>query len=336
MFTSGYITRGLKGIVTNPLEKRIFLYRSGKNMPEKTGCWSADDYSIFNGKTIQAGSNLRIVGSIMTISSPGNGSPTCVLLGTGIAVPVLQKRYLVVEAIISDRTAAENYKIILSKTKEITDDSSTVFYAFSFQETTLKYYIDLNELSGFTKAYIAIAGGATANWTKGSVNLQIKNIYLTDNRFDSIVPLYNRGNDYSNYSEGMDADYLIGWEGYPASASMVPGTLETGYMMLESTADKASGVLMTRSFDIGKCSNIKIKYEITELPETGTKELVTHILAESGSNLHDITETLTNTGTFTKNITYNAAKNGLRLKNKIGITASAGVKAKIIAVWFEQ
>lgn len=335
MFTNGNISKGLKGINPNPVKERQYLYRYGKNLPEASGGWSASGYELYNGKTIQEGGNLRVANSLMTITSPGNNSNKCVLLGTGIAVATLSKRYLVVEAVTSDNTAASNFQIILSKSKELNDDSSTVFYSFAFQETSLKYYIDLSELSGFTRAYIAIAGGATANWSAASVNLQVKSVYLTDYRNDSIIPLYNRGKDYSTRSEGDDADKLIGWEGYTAGTTYVAGTLESNDMLLESTADKGSAVTMTRAADISKMSALKILYDVIELPASNSTTLTAIIKDEDGGNLYDSETTITSLGRGTKSMSYSLLKSYLRNKNKVAIIAGAGAKIKVYAVWEE-
>ena len=336
MFTNGYTTKGLKGLVNNPLEERKYLFRLGKNMPDASGGWSAAGYELYNGKTVQEGSNMRTANSRMNINSPGNGSNVCVLLGTGIAVPTLIKRYLVIEAVISDFTASNNYQIALSKTKELNDDSSTAFYSFAFQETTLKYYIDLSELSGFTRAYIAIMGGAMAAWTSGSVGLQINYIYLTDHREDSIVPLYNRGKDYSNRIEGEDADKLIGWEGYTGSETYEAATLETNDILFEGTADKGSGVVTTRAVDISKMGSLKVLFETLELPAGGTSTLTVIVKDQNGTNLYNAETNITSIGKATKSMLYFTLKQYILEKNKIAITFGAGTKAKVYAVWIEQ
>ena len=335
MFTNGYTTKGIKGLSNNPIEKREYLYRLGNNLPDASGGWSASGYELYNGKTIEEGRNLRIANSQMLIGSPGNGSNKCILLGTGISIPTLIKRYLVIEARISNAAAADNYKIALSKTKELNDDSSTVFYSFPFQETKLKCYIDLSELSGFTRAYIAITGGAMATWTDGTVSLQIDNIYLTNHREDTIIPLYNRGQDYSNWIEKEDTNKLIGWEGYTAGTTYVAGTLESNDMLLESAVDKGSGVVMTRAADISKMSALKILYDVIELPASNSTTLTAIIKDEDGTNLYNAETTITSLGRGTKSMSYSLLKSYLRNKNKVAIIAGAGAKIKVYAVWEE-
>lgn len=338
MFTGGTITNGLKAQKSFPVAERLYLFNQGDNKINTTGCWENEGYSLFNGKTINRGYNPHVLGYNLKITSPGNGQSACVLMGTQISIPANLKRYLVVEAKVSSQAAAADFSIILSKTKEISDDSSTAFYSFSFKELFLKYYIDLSELSGFTRAYVSIAGGALANWTSGA-ELEIRRIYLTEERQQHIVPIYNRGQDFNSYVEGGDADFLIGWEGHGDSYDEA-ATLEAGDILLQATETKGSYARTIRSIDLNKIGKLNVLVDITEYPTTGSETpfLYLSILDENGTEIGFKRSAITATGTKQLMQAYMELKNNnlLRSKNRIGIRVTKGVTAKLYGVWIEQ
>ena len=337
MFTGGPITKGLKAQREFPVAERLYLFNQGDNKINATGCWENSGYSLFNGKTINRGYNVRNLGWNMKITSPGNGQSACVLLGTQISIPANLKRYLVVEAKVSSQAAASDFSIIISKSKELTDDSATAYYSLPLKELFLKYYIDFSELSGFTRAYISIAGGALANWTSGA-ELEIRRIYLTEEKQQHIVPLYNRGQDFNSYVEGGDADFLIGWEGYTAGTTYEAATLESGDILLEGSASKGSYARTIRSIDLNQIGKICAAIDVIEYPSAGTSYLYFCVIDESGTEIGTIRTSIARTGVDQLQAGYMQIKNNnlLRSKNRIGIKTSSGVKAKIYGVWIVQ
>lgn len=337
MFTGGPITKGLKAQRVFSIAERLYLFNQGDNKINTTGCWDNTGYSLFNGKTVNRGYNVHNVGYNMKITSPGNGQSACVLMGTQISVPANARRYLVIEAKVTDQSAASDFSIILSKSKEITDDSSTAFYSFSFKETFLKYYIDLSELSNFTRAFVSVAGGVLANWSSGA-ELEIRRIYLTEDREQHIVPIYNRGQDFNTYSEGGDADFLVGWEGYTAGTTYEAATLETSDISLQGSSSKGSAARTIRSLDLNKIGKLCAEYEVIEMPSSGSPKAYIALLDESGTEIGYIQTSITATGLTQASASYMQYRNNnmLRNKNRVAFKVSAGVTAKLYAVWIEQ
>ena len=338
MFTGGTITNGLNAQKSFPVAERLYLFNQGDNKINATGCWENDGYSLFNGKTINRGNNPHVLGYNLKITSPGNGQSACVLMGTQISIPANLKRYLVVEAKVSSQAAAADFSIILSKSKEITDDSATAYYSFSFKELFLKYYIDLSELSGFTRAYVSIAGGALANWTSGA-ELEIRRLYLTEERQQHIVPLYNRGPDFNSYVEGGDADFLVGWEGHSDSYDEA-ATLETGDILLQASASKGSYARTIRGVDLNKIGKLNVLVDVIEYPTSGNGSpfLYLCLLDETGTEIGFKRSVISATGTKQLMSAYMEMRNNnqLRSKNRIGVRVTQGVTAKLYGVWIEQ
>ena len=340
MHTNGYITKGFSTKTQYEIEERIYLFKNGNNMPNITGYWGKQNYELYNGKTIIEGNISLGPGGVLAINSPGNGSSTCVLLGTSVPVSLTSKRYLVIEAKVSDINAAQDFNIIVSRSKELSDDSSTVFYSFAFKTIDLKFYIDLSELTNLTRAYIAIAGGATQNWRTGSTSLSIKGIYLTDVRYSSnLLPIYNRGQDFNSPIERGDADYLIGWEGVSGQANFVPGTLEDGYISLIATSTKDSAVQTIRSIDINALRTFNVLFEVTELVESdygnGHTLGIELLINEQGDVGNYVAQSFNSIGKYKFSITRTFIANWIKNKNKIRVRAGS-LKVKIYAIWIEM
>ena len=339
MWIGGPITKGLRAQDKLVSDERIFLFSHGNNEVNLTQCWDQKGYSLYNGKTIVRGYNPHTLGSNMEIESTGVGTSQSVLLGTQISVPTNLKRFLVVEAKVSDDTAAADFAIVLSKTKALTNNVDTVFYTFSFKELFLKFYIDLSELSGFTRAYISIVGGAKLNWASGA-SLEVSKVYLTNYRHESIIPLYNRGNDFGTYVEGQDADALVGWEGYNAGGSYEAASLEDGYIDFAATASKQSWARILNARSFNEINRLCLDYEPYEVP-AGSPHIYINMQNAAGEPAI-ITSTLLN-GAITQGtrtvgfFNYLELRNSdiLLAKNRLAVGTSAGLKIKLYGVWVD-
>lgn len=338
MHTNGYTTKGFSTKTQYEIEERIYLFKNGNNMPNITGYWGKQNYELYNGKTIMEGDLSPGPGGVLAINSLGNGSSTCVLLGTSVPVSLTSKRYLVVEAKVSDINAAQDFNVIVSRSKELSDDSSTIFYSFAFKTLDLKFYIDLSEITSLTKAYIAIAGGAMQNWRTGGTSLSVKSIYLTDIRYNSsILPFYNRGQDYNSPIERGDADYLIGWESAP-SQYYEPMTLESDYVSLIPSFAKPAGVQTIRSLDINALTSLNILFEITEIveEENNNHHIAIQLLNEQGEAIGVSTSySYQSTGVQKVSLTRTYIANNIQSKNKVRVYAR-GLKVKIYAIWMQM
>lgn len=332
MYTNGPITKGFNGLEIPGIAERIYLFEEGNNKADLTGCWDSSGYSLFNSKTIVNGHNTRTNANRLAIVSPGLGQPQCVLMGTQAPIPTKIKRYLAIEAQISDQYAASDFKVIISKQKALAEDTTTRYFHLGYQEEYLKFYIDLSELADFTQAYIAIAGGALGEYWNHAATLNITRIYLTNKRDDNIRLLYNRGNDYSSYSAGQNAGTLVGWEAVTGDIYVAP-TFESEDIDLAATDTKVCAIKTTRNVNLDQISGIYAYIDVYEKPE-GTQYIDLKLSDEGG--WHTDTIVLGKQVVEWSHYALSQYYGSMMGERKITISAETGIQMKIYAIWIEQ
>lgn len=342
MYTDGRITKGLNGTGTPETAERIYLYNEGNNETNLTSGWSADGYVVIdsgNYITVLEGENTRQQynnNTPMVIASPGNQQRKAVLLGTNARVPIGSKRYLVVEAKTEGGNPNSNFCIILSQIKRLTKDYSgnptKIITPPDGVYTKWIYDLNYDGISSWPRAYVSIVGGFRNAWDDGGVQVLISKVYLTDNIDDGIIPLYNRGNDFSEYAEGQNAGTLVGWES-GASASTpdyIDPTFADTHIVLASTGSKYSVAKTSRQFNNTDMSKICVLVNV--ISKSSADSFIALIVGE-----HEISINIDSTGTRVLEWSYSMIKLIGEIGTKtIQIKAGLGITAKVISVWMEK
>lgn len=244
----GNTTKGIKALPKLPVEERKYLFCNGLQFENVCGGIPADvsKYSLRNSRPIRAAgitldSSDSYSESIWLYKYSTGG--TCTLAGTDIKIDFTQKRFLAFDAKMLSGAVANDFRVMISKTKTLYgtgSEANTAIYSFDLSDTFKTYYIDLTELS-FTEGYVCFAGGALVNWA-GTAGFYIQRIYLTDKKYKPVSVLYNRGDDQSG------ANPPIGWEGY-TDASNVGPTFAADEMQFGSS-NKGCSAITSNAFEL--------------------------------------------------------------------------------------
>ena len=352
MYTNGNITKGLKAQEIPQTEERIYLYNYGDSEINMTDGWKADGYVVPDSLSSSGANKVIIPGDntgdndetgIIEIRSPGLGHRECVLLGTQVPIPAHVKRFLVIEATIDIYTGTitqvrNDLDVVLATNRNFSQGNRK-YYHLNFEEQKLKFYIDLTEVE-WNQVYVAVGGGIQFSTWDSDVRLQISRIYLTNEKSTAIRPLYNRGNDYSQYSFGQDYGTLVGWQGHEQgtgeTTTYVAPVFETGYIEVASTNNDACRAETIRTVETKKTRKTCAYVEVTELPAAGNPKLQ---LTWGSSRSGTVSKTIevSSTGKIMIELTHAemyAAWNAAEAY--LGIETSGGLKAKVYAVWTEQ
>ena len=325
----GAITKGIKALPKLPIEERIYLFCNGLQFEGATGGIPApvDNYSLYNNRPLRA-AGVADDGDFQQIwiykYSTGG---TCTLAGTDKKVNLAQKRFLAFDAIAISGADSNDFRVIVSKTKDLGDDQNTAYYSFTLSETRKTYYIDLKELN-FTEGYICFAGGALTNWS-GTAGFYITRVYLTNQKYSAIKVLYNRGDDQST------ANPPIGWEGF-TNGSYDAATLETDHIEFRSSASKGTGAKTTRAFEL---YGNEICF-IADVTAVGTQTYQGNVEFQTPEgvtigNVRGFTVTV-GTDKTVKLLRTNVLGNTKEVINaKMILTAAAGVSMDVKAIWLQ-
>ena len=341
MFTNGNISKGLNAQEPLEIAERIYLFNQGDNEINMTECWSSKGYSLNNGIFIQDGTNLRqpFSGGYISVEKSGYYAQ---ILGTQKPVPANTRRFLVVEGWISEEVQNQNaFAIILSRQKELAyTGGSTRYYNPQFKEQKLKFYIDISEL-GWDRMYIAIGASTEAGKMIGEgQTLFVSKVYLTDERYKSVVPLYNRGNDYSEYVTGQEYGTLVGWEAYtPGSgeeSDYETPTFGSEYIELKTVSSNTKCRAVTSNLvDLTRIRQIGVLMDVVSIPSSGTPQV--KLIIGERTFAQDITYTGDNIIMYTYEELVDPITGRVNLSPlTIGIETTGLLDVKVLAAWIEQ